>query len=163
LIISMIVAIGPKGEIGHENKLLWHIPEDLKHFKKLTMGHHMVMGRKTFESIGKSLPGRTSIILTSREYQVQDEKCLIVHSIEQAMDLARKNGEQELFVIGGGEVYRQFFPLVDRLYLTRVVYDGPADTWFPVINDEDWIEKESIVHKDAQIPWSYHLLIKKKI
>ena len=115
--ISVVVAIGNNGEIGNKGQLLWHLPADLKKFKQTTMGHHMIMGRKTFESIGKPLPGRTTIIVTrNKDYAVNG--CLVTSSVEEAIGVAKQAGEQEVMIVGGGEIYKQSLPLAQRIYLT---------------------------------------------
>lgn len=135
--ISIIAVIGKNRELGKENKLLWHISEDLKRFKKITQGHAVIMGRKTFESLGKPLPNRLNIIITrDKNYKQKNINCLnnenvfILSSLEKAIEFAKNNGE--VFIIGGGQVYRQGLPYADRLYLTLVDADCPeADTYFP--------------------------------
>lgn len=130
-IISIIAAISENRAIGKDNKLLWHIPEDMKRFRTLTRGHPIIMGRKTFESIGKPLPGRANIIVT-RDSVYERQGCLVVHSLADAIKLAQKQeGNSEIFVIGGGEIYRQAMPMADKLYLTIVKGNFDADTYFP--------------------------------
>ena len=128
--ISIIAAIGENRELGKDNRLLWHIPEDMKRFRYLTKGHPVMMGRKTFESIGRPLPGRTNIVIT-RNADYRAEGCIVVDSIEKAIKEAKKRDQEEIFVIGGGEIYKQALPLADKLYLTVVHASAPADTYFP--------------------------------
>nr|AIA18237.1 Dihydrofolate reductase [uncultured bacterium] len=128
--------------IGKAGGLPWRLSSDMKRFRELTMGHHIMVGRKTFESIGKPLPGRQMIIVTRSE-SIAVEGCFIVRSVEEAVDLARERGEIELFVCGGAEIYAQTLGLADRLYLTLVHADCAADTFFPEWNSDDWIEMES--------------------
>ncbi len=143
--ISIICAMDEKHGIGRDNKLLWHIPEDLKSFKELTSGHPIIMGRKTFESIGRVLPNRTNIIIT-RDQNYKVEGAVVVHSLEQGIEEAKKApGAEEIFIIGGGQIFQQSLPLAQRLYLTIVArlpslggeatggQDGnfDADTFFP--------------------------------
>lgn len=135
--ISLIAAIGTKGELGLNNKMLWHIKEDFKHFKETTMGHTLLMGRKTFESIGKPLPGRKTLILT-RNSTYQVENCVTVHSLKEGLDIAVNSGEDEFFIAGGGEIYKQALPLVDRMYLSFVDYEGEADAFFPEVSWNEW-------------------------
>ena len=137
MIISIIAAMDEKWGIGIDNKMPWHLPADLKRFKKITMGHHLIMGRKTYQSIGNPLPGRTMIIL-SRNPDYQAEGCLLSSSLAEALERARDAGEKEIFVVGGGEVYREALPLVDRLYLSYVHTSQPADTHFPRFEESDW-------------------------
>jgi len=125
--ISAIAVIGQKRELGKDNELLWQVPGDLPRFKQLTMGHPIIMGRKTSESIGRQLPGRTNIVI-SRQGEID--------SIEKAIELAKKSpGSEEIFVIGGGQIYDLAMPLVQRLYLTVVEKTAEADTFFPDYSD----------------------------
>ena len=128
----MIVAVGRNREIGFKNKLLWDLPEDMAHFKKITTGHVVILGDRTFESIGKPLPNRTSIVITLKEdYQVPTG-CFVVHSIDDAVSKARElDPEGEVFVIGGATIYKLFLPLTDKLYITEVDDAPEADTFFP--------------------------------
>ncbi len=140
--ISIIVAIDEKRGIGKDNKLLWHIPEDLQRFKRLTSGHPIIMGRKTFESIGRILPNRTNIIIT-RDVNFKKEGTISVHSLESAIFEAKKSpGADEIFVIGGGQIFLQALPLAEKLYLTIVKGDFGADTFFP-----DYSEFTKIISK----------------
>jgi len=126
--------MGEKNEIGFENQLLWHLPKDLKHFKDLTSGHPIIMGRKTYESIGKPLPNRTNIVV-SRKKDWFEEGILIVGSLKEALKFAKKIDE-EVFVIGGGNIYEQTMDLVDKLEVTLVKADLEADTFFPKIDEK---------------------------
>ena len=142
--LSIIAALGRNRAIGYQNQLPWWLPADLQRFKQLTMGHHMLMGRKTFESIGHPLPGRTSIIIT-RQPDYKAEGCLIVHSLEEAIALAQARGEQETFIIGGAAIYAQSLPLADRMYLTWVEAEPEADAFFPVFDENAWESSEEVV------------------
>lgn len=141
--VSIVVAIGNgrlhNGVIGKENQLLWHIVEDLKRFKRLTLGHPVIMGRKTFESIiaslGKPLPGRTNIVVT-RDRTWSHEGVTVAHSIQEALEKARSIDNEEIFIGGGGELYRQALPFVDRLYLTLIEDDKEGDSYFPEYEKE---------------------------
>ena len=136
--ICAIVAMGDDREIGYENKLIWRISEDLKRFKALTMGHPIVMGRKTFESLPKPLPGRTNIVIT-RNPEYAPEGCVIAHSIEKALELAANSeGGDKIFIIGGGEIYKQAFPLLNRLEITHIHENSDADTFFPQFTMQEW-------------------------
>ena len=146
MLISIIVAVSENGVIGKDNQLLWRLPDDLKRFKKLTLGHPIIMGRKTFDSIGKPLPGRTSIVIT-RNPDFKLEGVMVVHSLEKAVEEARKIEEQEIFIIGGGELYRQALPVTNKLYVTEVETVTSGDTFFEIKDPENWIETERIVHK----------------
>jgi dihydrofolate reductase len=129
--------------------LPWRLPADLRKFRELTMGHHIIVGRKTFESIGQPLPGRQSIIVTrDKSYRANsvDESCSIVHSVEEAISLARSKGESEVFVCGGSEIYAHSLPFADRLYLTLVEAEVEADAFFPEWNESEWVEQENLSH-----------------
>lgn len=128
--INLIAAIGENRELGKDNKLLWHIPEDMKRFQTLTTDHVVIMGRKTYESIGKALPNRINIIITKdKTYQAPD--CIITYSLEEAIHLAKTKEQKEIFIIGGGQIYEQAMKYADKLYLTVIEKEFPADTFFP--------------------------------
>lgn len=133
--ITLIAAVGLRNELGKDNQLLWHLPNDFKHFKELTSGHHVIMGRKTFESLPGILPNRTHVVI-SRNPAWQKEGVLLASSLDAAFGLV-PDGEQA-YVIGGGEIYRQALPHSDRIELTRVETQMEADTFFPEINPEEW-------------------------
>lgn len=129
-VISIIAAIGTNRELGKNNKLLWHIPEDFARFKKLTLDHPVIMGRTTYESIGKPLSGRLNIIVTrNKDYKV--EGCTVVNSLEEAIEKAKEKDSVEIFIIGGGQIYEQGIKFADKLYLTIVKGTFTADTFFP--------------------------------
>lgn len=128
--VSIIAAIGEGRELGKNNKLLWHFPEDMKYFKEKTQGHVVIMGRKTYESIGRLLPQRTNIII-SRNPDLKIEGTIIAHSLEEALDIAKKKEKEEIFIIGGAQIYREALPIVDKLYLTLVRGNYEADVFFP--------------------------------
>ena len=137
MIISIIVAMDENRGIGFENRIPWHLPTDLARFKKLTMGHHLLVGRKTYESIGSALPGRQMIILTRNpEFTAQD--CIMAETLDEALILAEKRGEKEVFIIGGAEVYREALHRADHLYLTVVHTSAEADVYFPEIDGSNW-------------------------
>jgi dihydrofolate reductase len=144
LIISLIVAIDEKGGIGKNNQLPWHLPSDLKRFKQLTMGHCVVMGRKTFETIGKPLPGRKMIVITSQKDYTADG-CQVLHSLDEAIKHAKDSGESELFIIGGGEIFKLAINWAERIYLTTVHTSVDADVYFPAILPAQW-EQVSLVN-----------------
>jgi len=128
--ISIIAVVGRNNEIGKDNRLLWHIPEDLKRFRKITQGHTVIMGRKTFESIGKPLPNRENIVVThDRLYKAPG--CKVVDSLESALSIAQKEETDEVFIIGGGNIYSQAIEYADKLYLTVVDANSIADSFFP--------------------------------
>lgn len=133
--VSIIVAMAENNVIGRDMDLPWHISADLKRFKALTMGHHIVMGRKTYESIGRLLPGRTTVIIT-RQHDYQIEGAVVVHSLEQARQVAAE--DNELFIIGGGQIYELALPYADKLHLTRVHTEVEGDTRFPNIYWNEW-------------------------
>lgn len=140
--VSLIVALSDNGVIGRDNQMPWHLSGDLQRFKRLTMGHHMIMGRKTFESIGRLLPGRTTILLTRNE-SFSVDGALTANSLEAAIQLA--GDDPEIFIVGGGEIYRQAIHLVSRMYVTRVhctIDDG--DVTFPDIDWNAYTEEESV-------------------
>lgn len=164
MIISLIVAMDEQRGIGKDGKLPWHLSSDLKRFRALTMGHHIIVGRKTYESIGKPLPGRHTIVVTRSE-SYKPEGCLIAHSVEEAIRVARERGETEAFVCGGAAIYAGALPGADRLYLTLVHTTVEADVFFPAIEQQAWTEKESSSHaKDEknQYPLTFKLLEKKR-
>lgn len=135
--ISIIVAVGENGVIGSENKLIWHLSDDLKNFKRVTLDHFIVMGRKTFESIGRPLPGRTNIILT-RQTDYAIEGCVVMHSLDSTVAYAEEHKQEEIFIIGGAEIYSHALSFADKLYLTRVADSPQGDAFFPAIHSKDW-------------------------
>lgn len=137
MILSLIAAVANNNVIGKDNTLIWHLPADLKHFKKLTMGHSLIMGRKTFESIGKPLPGRKTIILTQQKHYRVDG-CSVVNSFKEALGLVKD--QQEVFVAGGAQVYEEAIKMVQtrRIYLTRVFACFDGDAFFPEIDQSKW-------------------------
>ena len=137
--LSIIVAKAKNNIIGKDNKMIWHLPEDLRHFKSLTIGHTIIMGRKTFESLGKPLPNRKHIIFSQNpDYKVNDENVEVVHSLLQIQDLIE--GKEEAFVIGGAMIYNFLMPYVKKMYVTEVEKDFDGDTFFPSINEDVWKE-----------------------
>lgn len=154
--ISLIVAMASNRAIGLNNKMPWHLSADLKKFKKITMGSPILMGRKTYESIGKPLPGRTNIII-SRNIDYQQQGCLVFNSIEEAIEYCQR--EQEIFVIGGATFYEAMIHVADRLYLTEINKNFEADTFFPKINRAEWkeIAREDILD-DSAVDFSYSFI-----
>ena len=183
MIISAIVAKAQNNAIGKDNQLLWRLPADLKYFKNLTLHHHVLMGRKTYESIGKPLPQRTSIVLTrSLELPIGVEKLsvppqtttkvtqtaviegniFIINSIEKGIDLARQQCETELFIIGGAEIYKLAMPFLTRLYVTEVQTSIEGDAFFPDI-DAAWQEKSREKHsRDEKHQYDYDFVVYEK-
>lgn len=152
--ISFVVAMDKNRVIGKDNDLPWHLPEDLKFFKRVTMGHPIVMGRKTHESIGRVLPGRENIIVTRDKHYLSDG-CTVLHSINEVKGLERENGE-EIFVIGGAEIFKELFPMADRLYITHIDEEFEGDTYFPLFSENDWelVSNERGI-KDEKNPYIY--------
>ena len=165
--ISMIVAYGNNWEIGLDNQMLWHISEDFKNFKAITSGHHIFMGRKTFESIGKPLPNRTSLVLSNSGFNYDGVDTF--NDVQEAFNFARKNAEEELFIIGGANIYETLFPYVDKMYLSEVDYEGKADAFLKPIDFSNWElleEKEykAILGEDNKVKspaWKFKVWFKK--
>ena len=137
MIISSIVAVAKNRVIGSDNDIPWRLSTDLKYFKKQTSGHHIIMGRKSFLSIGKPLPNRTNVIVTRDPYFIASN-CIVVHSIPEALEIAERNGEEEAFITGGGMIYEQTMDIVDRLYVTEVDAEPEGDVHFPEIDYSQW-------------------------
>lgn len=137
--VSLIVAMAANRVIGRDGDLPWRLPADLRFFKRVTMGHHLVMGRKTWASIGRPLPGRTMVVLT-RDAGLEIPGVHVVHGLADALALARAAGDSEAFVIGGAEIFARALPLADRLYLTRIHADVEGDVRFPDFDESAWIE-----------------------
>ncbi len=157
--ISIIAAIAKNRELGKNNKLLWRIPEDLKRFKALTLNHPVIMGRKTYESIGHTLPNRTNIIITRNIHYIAPN-CKIFDSLEKSINFAKTIERDEIFIIGGGEIYKQALPHANKLYLTIVQSSFDADTFFP-----EYSEFKNVVYKkeskDKNYSYTFLELIKK--
>jgi dihydrofolate reductase len=160
-VISLIWAMDENRVIGKDNQLPWHLPEDLKFFKRMTMGHPIAMGRKTHESIGRLLPGRENIVIT-RQKDYQCDGCTVLHSVQELVDYAAKKKE-EVFVIGGAEIFKEILPFADRLYWTQIYHKFEGDTFFPELNMDEWelISKEKGM-KDEKNPYDYEFLIYKR-
>lgn len=150
--ISIIVATAENNAIGKNNQLLWHMPNDLKHFKEITSGRTIIMGRKTFDSVGKPLPKRRNIVVTRQDIEIRG--CEVVRSINEGLDLCK--GEDEVFIGGGAEIYRQAMDKTDRIYLTIVHHQFDADTFFPEIDHSLWAEVSRERHEaDEKNPYPY--------
>ena len=166
--LSIIVAVAENGAIGRNNELLWHISEDLKYFKSTTTGHPVIMGRKTYDSIGRPLPGRRNIVLTRGDMEIppiknpQTTSMEIVHSLEEVYEIAK--GNDEFFVMGGGMLYNATFPKADMLYLTKIyAVAEDADTFFPQVKDDEWeIVKEGEMMHDEENDIDYQFLVYKR-
>lgn len=153
--IAIVVAAAENNVIGKDNNLIWYLPADLKHFKRLTMGHPMVMGRKTYESIGKPLPGRTSVVVTSQQ-DYSAEGCVVVHSLQDALREAQQLDPEQVSVIGGANVYEQALPSANVVYLTRVHHAFEGDVYFPELPPQEWELTEEEHHDpDEKNKYSY--------
>jgi len=151
--ITLIAAVAENNALGKDNQLLWHLPDDFKRFKNITSGHHIIMGRKTFESFPKPLPNRTHVIIT-RQKDYQPEGCLIVNSLSKAISVCPK--DEELFIIGGGEIYKQSIEMADKLDITRVHHTFDADTFFPEIDLTKWkLTSEEYNPKDEKYRFDF--------
>lgn len=160
--ISIIAAIGNNGELGVDNRLLWNIPKDLKNFKRLTSGHHIIMGRKTFDSIGFVLPNRISLVLTRSDASYTTDNVRPFKELNSAITYAKESGETELFIIGGAEIYSLAFccGVVDRIHLSRIDYSGEADAFFPNFDTTQYTRvfvKEYPAY-DSSPCWRYEIL-----
>lgn len=156
--ITIIAAVGENNALGKDNELLWHLPDDFKRFKELTTGHSIIMGRKTFESFPKPLPNRTHIIVTrDKTYKVPHEDCIVTYSLEDAINMAHEDDNP--FIIGGGEIYRQAESFANKMELTRVHATFDADTFFPEVDETIWQLIASEFHpKDAQHSYDFTFL-----
>lgn len=158
--VSLICAVARNGVIGTDNHLPWRLPADLRRFKQLTMGHSIIMGRKTYESIGNALPERTNIVV-SRQPGYRASGCQVAPSLEQALAMAR--GEEEIFVIGGATLYAQALPLADRIHLTRIDQEFTGDTRMPAIDRLAWQETAREDHPaDGANPYAYSFVTLEK-
>ncbi len=166
--VSLIAAVAANGVIGRDNDLPWSLPADLQLFQTLTMGHTLVMGRRTWESFAQPLPGRRIVVLTSRpdwQPEGRPEGVEAAQTLDEALARAREAGDTEAFVAGGTEVFREALPLADRIYLTRVEAEVPGDTWFPEFDLADWkIVEEDHHEADAEhsFPFTFQILERKK-
>jgi dihydrofolate reductase len=154
MIVTIVVAIAENYAIGKNNQLLWHMPADLKHFKNITTGHTVIMGRKTYDSVGKPLPNRRNIIVTRQEIKI--EGCQVVNSIEEALALCAD--QQEVFIVGGAEIYKLAMSKTDRIYLTIIHHSFDADTLFPEIDYMEWKETAREDHQPDEknkFPYSF--------
>lgn len=162
MIISTIVATAKNNIIGRNNDIPWYLPADLKYFKKVTLNHHIIMGRKCFQSIGRPLPKRTNVIVTRNPFFVVSN-ALVVNSIEEALNIAKENGEEEVFIIGGGQVYELTKHLWNRVYLTEVDLEVDGDVYFPKLDSEKWQEVSSEKHQaDEKNEYDYTFKILEK-
>ena len=159
--ISLIVAAAENNVIGKDNDLPWRLPDDMKFFVRTTKGHHILTGRKNLESFGKLLPNRTNMVLT-RDRNYEFEGAEIFYDLQEAIQFAKDNGEEELMIIGGGEIYKQCMPFADRIYLTRVHTTIEGDTVFPTLSEE-WTETSSELHsKDEKHQFDFTFKVYEK-
>ncbi len=162
-VLSAIAATAAGRVIGKDNKMPWHLPADLKHFKNLTSGHPVLMGRRTYESIGKPLPNRTNIIMT-RDINYSAPDCIIVNSVETAVSMANELDMDEIFVIGGAEVYRQLLPQIQRVYLTEIHHHFDGDAFFPELHAKEWKEVSREPHQaDEKNKYDYSFVVLERI
>ncbi|SMB98219.1 dihydrofolate reductase [Hymenobacter roseosalivarius DSM 11622] len=143
--IALVVAVAQNGIIGRDNQLIWHLPKDLKHFKNLTLGHPIIMGRRTFEAIGRPLPGRQNIVVT-RQPEWKADGTETTYSVPEALELAQTHDEN-IFIIGGAEIYRQSLSAADTIYLTEIHHDFEGDATFPDLNHTEWREETRVRHE----------------
>ncbi|MBW6442003.1 dihydrofolate reductase [Patescibacteria group bacterium] len=160
--ISIVVAVDVNNGIGYMGKIPWHLPEDLKRFKEITMGHHVLMGRLTWESINKPLKGRNVIVLTRKpeEYHPRNEPVLVTDNLEKAIEYAKSMGENELMVAGGSEVYKQTIDIADKIYLTKILEITTCDTFFPTIDYRRWKVREEKLKTSKYVDFYYKELVK---
>lgn len=161
---SIIAAMDLNNGIGFQNQLPWRLPADFRLLNQTTTGHHLIMGRKTYESIGKPLPGRTSIIVT-RNPSYQAEDCLVAHSVPGALSLAKSRGEDEAFLFGGSQIYVEGFRYTDRIYLTHIQAEFEVDAYFPDFDRSDWVETRVEFYpadQANQYPFYYQIYDRRK-
>ncbi|WP_337045094.1 dihydrofolate reductase [Emticicia sp. 17c] len=158
--ISIIVAVAENGAIGKDNQLLWRLSADLKQFKALTTGHAIIMGRKTFDSIGKPLPNRTNIVVSRQKSVSADEAVLVASSLQEAIKLAYQvKADDEVFIIGGGNIYEQALELTDKIYLTEVKANIEGDTFFPKLKADEWKEvARQAYEKDEKNDYDFEVI-----
>lgn len=156
--LSLLAALSTNNVIGRDNQVPWRLSTDLKRLKAMTMGHHVIMGRKTYESVGRPLPGRTNVVITRQE-NYAPEGVTVVHSLEDAVRVAARGGDDEAFILGGAEIYAQAMHRADRMYLTRVHAEVEGDTWFPDFDDVSEWHLTDAEHFDAdeknEYPFSF--------
>lgn len=155
MLISFVVAVDQNNLIGGNNQLVWHLPADLKHFKNITTGHSIIMGRKTYDSMSRALPNRRNIVITRQPITIPG--CVVVHSLQEALNACA--GEAEVFIIGGAEIFRQAMPLAGRIYLTRIHHAFEGDTYLPELNPDEWIESSHEDHRaDEKNRYNYSFI-----
>ena len=158
--INIIVAVSEEGVIGNDNKLIWHLPLDLEHFKAMTYDHHIIMGRKTFDSIGRPLPHRTNIII-SRQTDLKIEGCQVAGSLQGALELVKD--DENPFICGGAEIYKEALNIADKIYLSRIHASFKGDTYFPDLDESVWIEKSRLnVEPDSANKYAFSIIAYKR-
>ncbi len=163
MIVSAILAMSKNRVIGKDNKIPWHLTADLKYFKRTTLNHHIIMGRKTFLSIGKPLPKRTNIVLTRNPFFVASN-IIATSSIDEALSIAQNNEETEVFIIGGGEIYRQSMPYWDKVYITLIDLEVEGDVFFPELDKNEWqLISEDPHEADEKNEYNYTFLVYERI
>lgn len=166
MIISHIAAMAENRVIGKDNDLPWRLPDDMKFFMQTTKGHHVIMGRKNYDSLHdkfKPLPHRTNIVVT-RQKNFTAPGCIVVNSVDEAIDIAKKNNEQEAFVIGGAEIYKLTLPFTNRIYLTEIHASVKGDTFYPEFSKSEWKEVSRIPHSaDERHPFSFDFVIYERV
>ena len=162
--ISIIVGMGNQNEIGAKNQIPWHLSADLKYFKKVTMGHPIIMGRKCYQSIGKALPGRQNIVIT-RNPDFEASDCVIAHSLPVSLTISKESKPTEIFIIGGGQIYEEALSIADKLYITYIDIDVPeADIFFPSFSLDGWrCVKEEKHEKDEKNKYNYTFAVYERI
>lgn len=161
--VAAIAAMSKNFAIGKDNQLLWHIPDDFRHFKETTMGKPIIMGRKTYESLGKPLPGRTNIVITSKPEQIEGDVTIVAtidEALNKAKQIATDTSVDEVFIIGGGQIYEAAMPQTQRIYLTVVNQDFEGDTFFPRINPAEW-DENIIQSAEEPVPYVIGILNRK--
>lgn len=162
MIKSIMVARSDNYVIGKDNQLPWRMPADLRYFKQTTMGHYCIMGRKTFESVDNPLPGRTNVIIT-RQPEYRAEGCVVVHNLDEAFRQGEEQAQEEIFILGGAEIYKQALDVVDRIYLTEIKTIVDGDTFFPKIDYTQWKETKREEHSaDEKNPYDYAFVMLEK-
>jgi dihydrofolate reductase len=163
--ISLIVAVAENGVIGKNNDLPWHLPKDMKYFRDTTMGHCVIMGRKNYDSIPEKyrpLEGRTNIVVT-RNKEFKAENCIVVSSIEKAIEEARKKNDDEIFIIGGADIFRQSINLADKIYYTKIHHTFDGDVFFPKLDEKKWkLISQKNIEADAKNQFSFSFCVYEK-
>ncbi|MDB5226861.1 MAG: dihydrofolate reductase [Bacteroidota bacterium] len=160
--ISLVVAVAENGVIGKDNRLLWRLSADLQRFRRLTLGHHILMGRKTYDSIGRPLPGRTSLII-SKDENLKIDGAIVFNDINKAIDLAKENNETELFIIGGGDVFDQTIKMAETIYMTEVKVKLEGDAFFKYDPKEWFIEHQTFTPADEKNEYDTMYIVLKRI